>query len=90
MSDFYCVKCKNKGISINRRAGRERPSGHLKKLWCLNCQEEINHVEIQEFATNYTHEDFCMEYEYGNFDEHQNRILPFGEFKTKLNKEGLL
>jgi hypothetical protein len=30
-----------------------------------------------------------LEYKYHNFDEEQNRIMPFGEFKNKLIKEGV-
>ena len=25
----------------------------MKKLWCLNCKEEVNHVEIRPFDYNY-------------------------------------
>lgn len=90
MSKFYCVKCQNEGIPIERIKGRKRASGHLKKLWCLHCQDYINHVEIQEFATNYNYDDFMLEITYGNFDDKQNRIMDYGLFKNSLNKKGLL
>ena len=90
MSRFYCICCQNEGIPIERRKGRKRPSGHLKKLWCPHCQKVVNHVEIQEFATHYTYDDFMLEVKYGNFDKHQNRIMEYGLFKDSLNKKGLL
>lgn len=88
-SDFYCVKCGKKGLPIWRKKGKEREAGHLKKLYCIYCKEEINHVECKPF-THYTYEDFLFEKENGNFDEQQNRILPYGLFKDKMNKEGMI
>lgn len=66
MSDFYCTCCGNKGIPIMRRKGKEREAGHLKKLFCLTCQKETNHVEIRAKG-KYTYEDFRMELECGRF-----------------------
>lgn len=88
-NEFYCVKCGNKGMSIVRIAGKERESGHLKKIWCFKCKEETNHVECKPW-THYTHDDFLIEYNYGNFDEQGNRITPYGLFKNKLKKEGII
>ena len=81
--EFYCTKCGNKGIPIPRRKGAEREPGHLKKLFCLTCQIETNHAECIP-NSRYTHEDFLLEYENGNFDTEGNRILPYGEFKGRL------
>ena len=88
-SKFYCCKCGNEGIPIRRKNSKLRESGHLKKLYCLNCKKEVNMVECKEFTT-YTKEDFLLEFKYNNFDENQNRILKYGEFKNKLIKEGVL
>lgn len=88
-SSFYCIKCGKKGIPVLRKKGKEREAGHLKKLYCIHCQQEINHVECKPF-TYYTYEDFLLERENGNFDEHQNRIMPFGLFKDRMVKEGVL
>ena len=88
-NEFYCVKCGNKGMNIIRIAGKERESGHLKKIWCFKCKEETNHVECKDF-THYTEEDFFFEFENNNFDKNGKRILPYGLFRDKMNKEGVV
>ena len=57
--EFYCTRCGNKGISVVRDKKRSREKGHLKKLYCLTCKEEINHVECS-MALGYTYETFLM------------------------------
>ena len=88
-NEYYCVKCGNKGLPILRQKGKERELGHLKKLWCLNCQQENNHAEVRPYGA-YTYDDFLLEFDYKNFDENGNRILPIGAFKDKLLKEGVI
>lgn len=87
-SEFYCVKCKNRGIPIPRPK-RRRESGHLKKMWCLNCKSEQNHVEIIPF-THYAYDDFLLEFEYGNFTETGSRKEKYGIFKDSLQKKGII
>ena len=87
-SEFYCCKCGTKGIPIARKKGKAREAGHLKKLYCLKCGEETNHVECKEF-THYNKADFEFERQYGNFDENQNRILDYGLFRNKMHNEGV-
>lgn len=88
-SKFYCTKCGQQGIPVQRNKGQKRQSGHLKKLWCVHCQQLINHVEIYEFSTYYTYEDFKLEREYGNFTEEGTRKETIGMFKANLRKEGI-
>jgi len=83
-SQFFCTRCGKLGIPIQRKNGRKREAGHLKKLWCLNCKDEVNHVEVK-MGTHYSKEDFDLEFTYGNFDEKGNRIYPYGIFKTKVH-----
>jgi len=71
-SDFYCTKCGNKGLPIVRTKGHQREPGHLKKLYCIYCQEEVNHVEIREIG-GYDINDFKQEYSLGRFVD-GNRI----------------
>lgn len=52
-SSFYCTECGNKGIPVIRKKGQLRKSGHLKKLYCLHCRKETNHVEIKECLGDY-------------------------------------
>lgn len=56
---FYCIRCGNKGIPLQRKVGYQREKLHRKKLWCPTCNEEINHVEcrnyldVEEFKENF-------------------------------------
>lgn len=83
-SEFYCSKCGSKGIPILRKNGKMREAGHLKKLWCLKCKEEVNHVECKP-GTKYDYSDFCIEYEYGNFDENGLRVRTYGELRSLIH-----
>lgn len=86
VSDFYCTCCARKTIPIVRRDGKQREAGHLKKLFCLNCQAERNCVEIRPFGS-YTIEDFYWEYDNGNFSEDGSRVVPFTQLNAKIMKE---
>ena len=44
---FYCIKCGNKGIPLSRSQGHKHGSMHRKKLYCLHCKEEVNHIECR-------------------------------------------
>jgi hypothetical protein len=87
-SDFYCTRCGRQGIPIARRRGAEREAGHLKRLFCLTCKEEVNHAECKPFS-HYTKEDFYIEFKNKNFNEDGTRKMTYGELKQKLNKEGV-
>ena len=88
-SEFYCTRCGRKGIPLPRKSGSEREAGHLKKLYCIHCREEINHAECKPFS-HYTHDDFLLEYNNNNFDEKGNRKQTYGSLRTKLNERGEL
>lgn len=82
-NDFYCCECGNKGIPIARKINKIKEPGHLKKIFCLNCNKETNHVECREL-NGYTYKDFLFEFEKGNF-ENGLRILPYGKFRAKIH-----
>lgn len=84
ISDFYCTKCGKKGMPIPRKIGAQRQGGHLKRLFCLNCQEEVNHVEVRPFGA-YQYEDFKQEFELGRFDKDGQRI-PLDELLDCSNR----
>lgn len=88
-SKFYCTSCGKENIPIARRKGRERESGHLKKLYCLTCKTEKNCVECREFS-HYTHEDFLLEFNYGNFTEEGDRKKPYKQFRYTLKCGGVI
>lgn len=66
LSDFYCTKCGKKGIPIARKIGSQREPGHLKRLYCIFCGEEVNHAEIRPFG-EYKYDDFKLEFDLGRF-----------------------
>ena len=49
ISTFKCTECGKEGIPISRKQSNQRESGHLKKIYCVHCKKETNHVEIREF-----------------------------------------
>lgn len=57
--DFYCSKCGNFSIPLARRRGHKHKRFHKKKLYCICCKEETNHIECQteedakEFKINF-------------------------------------
>lgn len=85
VSDFYCTRCGNKGICIPR-VGKYREPGHLKKLYCLTCDKEVNMVEIRPHG-KYTIYDFWLEFSTHNFDEEGNRIKPWKEAIRDAEKQ---
>ena len=90
-SDFYCVQCGNKGIPIARKVGSQREAGHLKKLYCIYCKEEVNHAEVRPFGA-YNYEDFKMEFELGRFVDGLripiNECLSCSHIECKYNVNG--
>ena len=44
---FWCIKCGKQGIPLARNQGHQHGQFHRKKLYCLNCKEEVNHVECK-------------------------------------------
>lgn len=57
--DFYCIKCGHKGIPLSRKQGHQHGRFHRKKLFCIYCQQEVNHIEckndedVAEFKRNF-------------------------------------
>ena len=57
--DFYCIKCGHKGIPLSRKQGHQYERFHRKKLFCIYCQQEVNHIEckndedVAEFKRNF-------------------------------------
>lgn len=66
ISDFYCTCCGKKGICIPRKKGNAREKGHLKKMYCLYCQKEVNFAEVAP-NSSYNYEMFKQEFEMGRF-----------------------
>ena len=90
ISEMYCTCCGKKGISIPRKNNKFRKSGHLKKLYCIYCGAEKNHVEIRPIYDDYTYKDFELEMKYNNFDSEGNRKEPYRIFRRNLKKAGVI
>lgn len=69
-SRFFCTQCGKEGLPVMRKVGHQREPGHLKKLYCIYCGEQVNHVEIKETGS-YTEEDFKREFKLGRFKDGQ-------------------
>ena len=57
--DFYCMNCGRKGIPLQRKVGHQHSKLHRKKLYCIYCGEEVNHIEcrtlseVEKFKANF-------------------------------------
>ena len=66
-SEFYCIKCGNKGIPVQRPQARKREKFHRKKLYCPHCRITLNHIEckdefdVKEFKTRFAAGEFTEE-----------------------------
>ena len=66
---FYCINCGNKGIPLMRNQGFQHVGMHRKKLYCVFCKQEVNHVEcktlddVEEFRYNFENEVYKNEAE---------------------------
>lgn len=43
-----CVHCGSIQV-IQRKDSKDRPSGHIKHLWCPTCKARRPHTELNEF-----------------------------------------
>lgn len=92
-SDFYCTKCGSKNmLTVSRKQGQAREPGHLKKLFCFKCNEEVNHAEVRPFIMTYTEDDFKEEFELGRFIEGKrcpiNELYECSNTNCPFNKNG--
>ena len=90
VSRMFCCNCGREGVPISRKSGRYREAGHLKKLYCIYCGKDWNHVEIRPMYTDYNYEDFKLEMKYHNFDENGERKEPYRIFRGNLKKNGII
>lgn len=65
--EFYCIKCGNRGIDLMRKQGHQHKKFHRKKLYCIHCKTEVNHVECKNaedvaiFKEQFANGDFIEE-----------------------------
>ena len=68
---FFCIKCGNAGIPVQRPSNKLREKFHRKKLYCIHCKEYINHVEVKNWEEE---QEFRQQFENGEFIEEANSI----------------
>lgn len=83
VDEFYCTQCGKKGLPVVRRRGSMREPGHLKRLYCVFCNKEVNHVEVSPCG-KYTYEMFLAERKANNFNEDGERILTYKQALRKV------
>ena len=75
-NDFYCINCGNKGLPVHRNRGHMHKSFHRKKLYCIYCKTDVNHIEIKNHLDA---EKFKEEFERGAYiDEAKESLAACG------------
>ena len=74
LHDFYCINCGNKGIELMRKQGFKRGEMHRKKLYCIHCKTEVNHIECKTFEEI---EEFKINFENGVYKDEAKESLYF-------------
>lgn len=46
-TQLYCMNCGRKGIPIVRKKSKQKEKFHRKKLYCIHCKREVNHIECR-------------------------------------------
>lgn len=72
--DFYCMKCGQKGIPIARNLGHKHASMHKKKLYCIHCKEEVNHIEC---SNPLEVKEFQKKFRRGEYKDEANASLSY-------------
>lgn len=63
---FYCPKCGQKMMDLQRGTNKTKEKHHRKRLWCPWCKEETNSVECRNDNEVY---EFKREFEAGFYIE---------------------
>lgn len=67
-SKFYCLKCGERTF-LPRRLSKMREKGHFKKIYCIKCKGEVNHLEVREFDLGFSEESFLEDVRNGVYKE---------------------
>lgn len=71
---FYCISCGNKGIPLSRQQSHKHSKMHRKKLYCINCRCEVNHIECSTFDQV---EEFKFNFQNGVYKNEAEESLSF-------------
>ena len=79
--NFYCIKCGKKGIPLARQTGHQRGKFHRKKLYCLSCKQEVNHIECRNEEEVLT---FKRNFENGVYIDEANESIQYTGNQCKM------
>lgn len=71
---FRCIRCANKGIPLMRNKGFQHGKFHRKKLYCVHCKTDVNHIEIKSEEEL---EEFLKNWEDGVYHEEAENSLAY-------------
>lgn len=71
---FYCMKCGNRSFDLPRKTSHKYGKHHRKKLWCIYCKEEVNHIECR---TQQEVEEFKEKFAAGEYKKELEESLDF-------------
>lgn len=72
-SDFYCLNCGNK-VVVPRSRSFQKEQFHRKRLWCIKCKVEVNHVQVRNEAEK---EEFLKQFAEGAFAQEAKESITY-------------
>lgn len=69
---FFCLKCGREGIPVYRAGNQLREKFHKKKLYCIYCKQEVNHIEIRNPKEE---AEFKEKFENGEFADEETEFV---------------
>lgn len=76
ISSFYCINCGKCGIPVWRNKSSLHKNGHRKALYCVNCKQTINHVEVR---TDEEKKRFMDDFAAGKFIDEAEESIAFSK-----------
>lgn len=71
---FFCLNCGEEGIPLPRKKGQQREKFHRKKIYCIHCQNTVNHIECKTIEEV---EKFKEDFEQGVYKHEAEESLAF-------------
>ena len=69
---FYCSQCGNKGFPLMRKDCLKHEKFHKKKLYCIFCKEEVNHIECKNM---FEEQEFKEDFANGVYKNEQKEVI---------------
>lgn len=82
VNSFWCMKCGRQGIPLARSQAMQREKFHKKRLYCLWCKREVNHVECK---TPEEEREFQERFALGEFQEEAEESMRFIDEENYLD-----